>query len=304
MKTLDDAEKVTAAELRGMTPPQVDELFSVVYDVDFQLYMRQERIRRRLLKHAENESGTSRKGFWVSASPDELKQWNDELEGTQKQRDYLAAHVESKLAVEYTRRGGWPRAYLVTDGHAHKTTECSTCHKGEYRTKFSWLIDYSGKSEKEIVDAAGDRACTVCYPSAPVAKGLDAPKSVMLTPEEVDRDKARQDREDKKAAAAAAKAAKAITAVDGAPLKVHTWTKKAHQEQRGNKIVDVPEQEFFETIKTLHAARGWLTDRFDTWRSDTGHRDLKKVAEAVALKELKTVDQVIEEAKARARKRK
>lgn len=67
---------------------------------------------------------------------------------------------------EFDRRGGWTRAYLVQSngGHVHSSLRCSTCFP---RTKFAWLTEYSGRDEAEIVYAAGELACTICYPSAP-----------------------------------------------------------------------------------------------------------------------------------------
>lgn len=69
--------------------------------------------------------------------------------------------------AEWNARGGWTRAFLVTNngGHVHRSMSCSTCYD---TTHFNWLPNYSGKDEAEIVSDAGERACTVCYPSAPV----------------------------------------------------------------------------------------------------------------------------------------
>lgn len=61
----------------------------------------------------------------------------------------------------------WTRAFIVRgrDGHIHKSRSCHTCRP---TTDFGWLPQLSGQSEEEIVAAAGEMACTVCYPSAPV----------------------------------------------------------------------------------------------------------------------------------------
>ncbi|MBX9920713.1 MAG: hypothetical protein K2Y33_12960 [Mycolicibacterium frederiksbergense] len=69
--------------------------------------------------------------------------------------------------AEFDRRGGWTRAYLVqnTGGHVHNSMRCGTCYP---RTQYAWLTDYSGRDEEQIVYAAGELACTVCFPSAPV----------------------------------------------------------------------------------------------------------------------------------------
>ncbi|AYR01107.1 hypothetical protein SEA_LEMOND_42 [Mycobacterium phage LeMond] len=124
------------------------------------------------------------------------------------------AIVEAKLAAIRTRRaqlsetfrerGGWERAYLVNNvgGHVHRTTGCSTCY---ITTEFGWLTDESGKSEAEIVEAAGELACTVCYPTAPV-EVLSRPGTIRRA-DQVERDARRAE----KAVKDAEKAAAAVT---------------------------------------------------------------------------------------------
>jgi glucan-binding YG repeat protein len=128
-----------------------------------------------------------------------------------------AAEAEAApYEAEYTRRGGWNRVFLATssNGHAHNGTECSTCHNGQYRTAFAWLIRYSGKPEAEIVADAGKRACTTCYPSAPAnAKGTK-----MFTPDEEEAQRAREEREAERARKAREAADKGITTPEGEKL--------------------------------------------------------------------------------------
>lgn len=78
-----------------------------------------------------------------------------------------ASDANRLLQAEYVRRGGWTRAYLVdnADGHVHRSTNCSTWRAS---TRYHWLTELSGHAESEIVELAGERACTVCYPTAPV----------------------------------------------------------------------------------------------------------------------------------------
>jgi hypothetical protein len=77
--------------------------------------------------------------------------------------------IENQMApleAEHTRRQ-WTRAFLVLTsghGHVHKSMSCRTCYP---TTLFHWFPEWSGRDEAEIVAAAGERACTVCYPSAP-----------------------------------------------------------------------------------------------------------------------------------------
>lgn len=115
------------------------------------------------------------------------------------------ARIEAELAsirAEFKRRGGWTRAFVVPGGHAHTSTACSTCYP---TTRFALIPRMSGLAEEAIVEEAGDRACTVCYPSAPV-ETLRRPTRLFTEDEEAE-NAARAERE----AARAAKAAEAIT---------------------------------------------------------------------------------------------
>lgn len=122
--------------------------------------------------------------------------------------------------AEFQRRGGWTRAFLVSNGngHVHKNMQCSTCFP---TTRYAWMTDYSGKNEDEIVDAAGERACTVCYPSAPVSS-LGKPTK-MFTEDEKKQQEAREERARAKAEREAKKQAAGIFAENGGPLKVSGW---------------------------------------------------------------------------------
>lgn len=116
------------------------------------------------------------------------------------------------ISVEFQRRGGWTRAFSVTDGHIHSSRSCHTCF---VTTSFYWLPEVSGMDEAEIVELAGERACTVCYPSAPVQ-----PKPCRIwSREEVQLHLIQRGQDKARAAKAAAKAAKAITNPDGTPLR-------------------------------------------------------------------------------------
>jgi hypothetical protein len=118
----------------------------------------------------------------------------------------------TKIKVEFNRRGGWTRAWAVPNGHVHQSTACSTCFP---TTRFGWLSQVSGMNEAEIVAQAGERACTRCYPSAPVNP---KPCQLWTIEEQAERASAQQVAA-VKAEKAAAKAAKAITNPDGSPLR-------------------------------------------------------------------------------------
>lgn len=138
------------------------------------------------------------------------------------------ARIDAELAAidaEYRRRGGWTRAFVVPGGHAHTSTACSTCYP---TTRFALVARMSGMTEEAIVDEAGERACTVCYPSAPV-ETLRRPTRLYSPEEEAER----AEREAAKAEREVARAkrdAKAITTPEGAPLKdSHGFTVKTER---------------------------------------------------------------------------
>lgn len=145
-------------------------------------------------------------------------------------RDALAAFDQARVALaeirnamtplndEYDRRP-WTRAFLVQNagGHVHSSMGCSTCNNGQEPTRFAWMTDYSGGTEAAIVQDAGERACTACYPSAPV--DVLARPTKMFGPDEIAAQEARDTRAAEKVARDAAKAAKAITMPDGSELR-------------------------------------------------------------------------------------
>jgi hypothetical protein len=117
--------------------------------------------------------------------------------------------------VEHTAtvygRSRWTRFYVVPGGHVHSSTSCHTCYP---TTMFVFVPQYSGMPHSEMVELAGERACTVCFPDAPVATRT-RPTSVW-TPEELAEREAKQAEQ---AQRAATKASKGITNPDGTPLR-------------------------------------------------------------------------------------
>jgi len=148
-------------------------------------------------------------------------------------KERLAKHLETKQRIEeeaaailaktkpyddeFTRRGGWTRAFLVdnNNGHVHKSRSCSTCNP---TTRFVWLPDYSAATEEQIVDDAGKSACTECYPTAPVGTLKQASKI-----EAPARKAARLEREAAAAVRNAKAAEKSIFTPDGKPLVTHGY---------------------------------------------------------------------------------
>lgn len=80
-------------------------------------------------------------------------------------RVQAARAVAEELERHYT---GWSRFFVVTSsaGHVHASRNCRTTRSS---TTFGWLPQLSGKSEAEAVQELGERLCSVCFPSAPIA---------------------------------------------------------------------------------------------------------------------------------------
>jgi hypothetical protein len=106
-----------------------------------------------------------------------------------------------RLEREWKRRR-WARAYVVPGGHVHADYHCHTLY---VRTVRYLAAVVSGMDEKEVVEAAGERACTVCYPSAPVEARKRASRISTPDEDEAAAERARQE------AARAAKNAGALT---------------------------------------------------------------------------------------------
>jgi hypothetical protein len=209
----------------------------------------------------------------------------DDLAAALKTIAELVAEGDAYRA-EYSRRP-WTRAFLaITNGagHVHRSMNCPTCNNGIHRTMFGWQPQYSGADEAAIIADAGYRACTVCYPNAPVGDAKSLPTK-MFTQDELDAKAAREQRAADKAARDAKKVAAAITP-DGSELVIQT--------RHG--------REYF---KTERAATTWAVQEIGAHRafgysfSDEG---VQIVIEAIAVKHGLTVEDTAEmiEAKVKA----
>lgn len=105
-------------------------------------------------------------------------------------------------ALESVHRAyNWNRAWIVSGGHVHKVER--GCPGFKANTTAHLLPQCSALTEDEIVDLAGERACTHCFPSAPVDKLAQPSKLFALDEAEKAERKAErltkaQEREDKK----------------------------------------------------------------------------------------------------------
>lgn len=179
---------------------------------------------------------------------------------------YEAAHAEAVRItgeievrnLEFNRRGGWTRAFLVnnTNGHVHRSMDCSTCFP---TTQYFWVTEYSGGTEESVVEDAGERACTVCYPSAPV-EVLSRPTKIFS-----DDERAAQKAREEKAAAKAARDAEKVT-VEG----IKEWD-------------DRPRTKEFKTLRAASQFASSERTNVLTWRAD--HPDAERWAANAALVE-------------------
>jgi len=125
-----------------------------------------------------------------------------------------------ELEKNWADNGFWSRAFIVINhnGHIHKSMKCSTCF---ITTKFDFLPNYSGSDEMDIIKAAGEMACTVCYPHAP-AWILNQPCTIVSEHRLYDERKEKEMAEKK-----AEKINKNIlknSTVDGSPLEIDDHT--------------------------------------------------------------------------------
>lgn len=188
-----------------------------------------------------------------------------------------ARAAAAPLEAEYERRGGWTRAFLVANnnGHIHRTTGCTTTY---ITTRWAYLPEVSGMDDEQIVNLAGERACTVCYPDAPVA--VLAQPTRLFSADERDAQAERDARAQAKAGREAKRRAAAIRE-DGEPLRYRS---------RG----------YTETVKTITAAKSALTDEF-TYTPDEDA--VRVLSEALAARLGTTPAEQVEAAKKRNAKR-
>lgn len=227
------------------------------------------------LAAAQDVAATSEMGWKVHEAEQAIARWHDLV----AQEEALRAEA-APLNAEFTRRGGWTRAFLAvtSKGHIHSSTDCSTCYAS---TQYFWFTDLSGHDEAEIVAKAGSDACTICYPSAPV-NDLKRPRSI-FSDDEVAAQEARERREAEKAERLAKKIANGLTE-DGSEFKV-TYR------NRGG----FPETERF---KTEWAAVQWMVQYIswgDTLDDSEKSPAYEQIIEAVAAKHGLSVEEVRED---------
>lgn len=202
-------------KLTEQTPIEIDTQLSDLYEQNLRLQMKAANSAKTIKHYADGLAriAAGKNGF--GATPERLAQYEAELAEIEAAIDDLRVQARP-LEAEFRRRGGWTRAFLVANkgGHVHRDMSCSTCFP---TTSYAWMVDYSGQDETQIVEAAGSRACTVCYPSAPV-EVLDRPTQ-MFSKDEIAAQADRDARAQAKIERDAAKAAKAISHPGGLTVR-------------------------------------------------------------------------------------
>lgn len=143
--------------LTGMTPAEIDTAWGIINAEIAKANHVIEQAKKTIIRY-DGDSFSIYQGYADAAKA--------KLEAAEFDKA-VALESLAPFMAEWSKRGGWNRAYLcaANGGHIHKHTCCSTLH---VTTLISFLPEQSGLSEDEIVALAGVQACTVCYPSAPV----------------------------------------------------------------------------------------------------------------------------------------
>jgi hypothetical protein len=189
-----------ATDPSTQTPVEIDTVLATNYDQQAKLWGQ---IRQGVayIEHLKNRKTAS--PYW-----DLINRTTTEVEGYRAEVDALITQA-APLQLEYNRRP-WNRYFLVTNanGHVHRGLDCTTCF---HTTEYSWLVDLADCDEAAMIEEWGERACTVCFPTAPTNPNFHRPARI-------DREAA-EAKAAEKAAKQADKDAKGITDVDGSPLR-------------------------------------------------------------------------------------
>lgn len=199
--------------------------------------------------------------------------------------------IEMAPLVATYKLHNWNRAFIVTNngGHVHKSMDCNTCFP---TTEFAWLVDYSSDSETTIVEAAGNTACTVCYPSAP-ADVLNRP-STIVTADKIAKAEAKAERDAKKAE----KIAKRPTA-DGSELIVsELWAIRQNKELKTERAAELWFAEAGEKLTKDYYKKDWGTEGCAKVRND-----MERVAVALSEKRHLSVGTILAELEKKVQKR-
>lgn len=215
-----------STQITEMSPAEIDTVLAELWGREAALRSQAQQLRDTAARQVQ-DAGRASSALYQA-------RWTAQADKNYERAAELIAEAERVAAEaapwhsEFTRRGGWTRAFLVVSsdgGHVHKNMNCSTCR---ITTGFHWVVRLSGAAEAEIVAAAGVRACTMCWPSAPT-EVLTQPTTI-FSDDEVRAQAAREARDEARAVKAAKDAAAAISMPDGSPLK-YLWNETVRTER-------------------------------------------------------------------------
>lgn len=154
------------ASIQDMTPVEIDTILSGLWAKQQKVQHRIEVFKQTKADILADGNNARRTGWTTRTARDGVRLCDDLLTAIE---DLAVLNAESlPYENEYVRRGAWNRYFLVTNdnGHVHRSMTCSTCNREGVATRFSWMIEFSGKDEHELTDEIGPNACTVCFPWA------------------------------------------------------------------------------------------------------------------------------------------
>jgi len=151
--------------LKTQTPAEIDTVWASAFDKLHAIMRRVDGIRGYIAK--SEERGNDKSNFLPELRSHEelvsrLAKAEAELDAEQKSTDAVVA----PLKAEWDRRGKWTRYTLVPGGHFHRFHGCSSFR---WKTTVLWTPELSGLTEAELIAKLDERACTKCFPDAPVA---------------------------------------------------------------------------------------------------------------------------------------
>lgn len=199
----------TAPAIENLTTATPAEIDTEIYRLHVNLQRLGQRlvVLRRTLGQAENKAA----GYGVTYRGPSVAELTEQISVFEQEMSTIPAQL-APLGAEFIRRGGWTRWYLVLDGHLHYDVAAWRCSRVP-TTEHYWMTEHSGRTEAEMIELAGDRVCTTCFPNAPVAPRPATAR--FMTPTEAERAAYREAQTRKRAAAKAAR----ITAPDGSELR-------------------------------------------------------------------------------------
>ncbi len=154
------------ADLKSQTPVEIDTALAEIWERSYRPTERAVALRQRVKFDAERVASGR---FVRRMSAEQITKAIADAEKFEAERDAILAEAVP-FEAEFEARGRWNRYYLVdnTGGHIHRERNCTTCF---FSTVYSWLVDLADYSESTMVLRYGEKACTICFPTAPSMAG-------------------------------------------------------------------------------------------------------------------------------------